>query len=290
MVDVITSLQYTLNTEPRVNAVINSLISKAYLHPNKFASPLVKHLTLHCCRPNCGKVFLDCTNKNNQYSLPIAHMFVHKWEAGRVMMEAVNAEATAMSCKRQGNNCAYISPPPKRVNTRSAPSTPEQSSSVLERAGSCSTQEKHDCMEDTAHMIAANCMPFHWFSKPVSRKWFASMGAVVAPTKHEAVAAVNMHGDRALQKVIKHLGDSEYPCTMAVDSVTNVNHHKIYSVVLLNKGQPWFLGSWSIKHAVDTAITAESMLGPLILQLRANHVRVSALTTDNATKAKCHHY
>ena len=239
MSDSISAMQFQLSTDARVNAIINTLVTKGYLQPSRLPTPDVRHITLKCTREGCGYVFLESNNKTNAYMQPIAHMFFHRWEAGKVMNEAVNSELTTLWVRHQPNGSDYISPPPKRTKKRSAPPTPEGVSSVLERSGSSPSQLKQECLTDTAYMVAASCLSFNWFTHTAVKRWFKSMGATFSPTRLEVTAAVNKHGSACQMQLLQRLSESEYSTTVAIDSVTNTNHHKIWSVVLLNNGQAW---------------------------------------------------
>ena len=65
--------------------------------------------------------------------------------------------------------------------------------------------------------------------------------------------------------------------------MTNVKHHKIYSVVLHSGGSAWYYTSWNCKHDVDSSESAAAKLIEVIKELQSENVLIVALVTDNAS-------
>lgn len=279
-----TLVRYTLSTDLVVNAMVNAMLQKQYLKTCDPAIASTKHIALQCGRAGCSKAWSQSVNAATGYCHPLFHMYRHHWQAPADAMEAAHAQMERLSSAGRRGTVEYVSPPPKATKKTNKPSATAPDSYQLTRGQSGSYyDQKRECLKDTAYMMASTYLPFRWFRSDVVQRWFTSLGSTFQPTIDEVKLAVMVNGQQVMFDTVKALSSSQSAVTLAVDSVTNVNHHKIYSVCLLHEGQPWFYGSWNIRHSEDLAAKAHGVLSQCVQYLKAHCVNVAAITTDNAS-------
>lgn len=283
MTDDISVRRFDLSTDRVVNATINGLLQKRYLITEDSAITATKHITLRCGHATCPVSWSAKVNSSTAYAHPLAHMFRHHWDGPTLGQQAAYAVLERIASAGQSGVVDYVSPPPKQLKKSKAREVVAESSTSPMRAASGNWVEmKSECLKDTAYMVASTYLPFNWFTTEAVKRWFTSLGSCFAPNVGEVTLAVQVHGQEVLADTLRTLSSSPFGTTLAVDSVTNVNHHKIYSIVMLHQGEAWFYCSWNLKSTEDTAVSAHAALSNCVTTLQQHHVKVSAITTDNA--------
>jgi hypothetical protein len=232
-----------LSTDGRTQSMINALIRHGYVteppSDSVSAGPSVKsHMPLKCLRNSCGETWSAVTLAKCSYKDAIFHVLLHRWDAGNVMQRAVDEHLQQLAGNGASDSEQWISPPPKLTRKRK----PEESSSVTSspmRATSSAQTSRNAAEQAMAHMIAGTRLPLSWIDDPLVRKYHTAIGAQFEFNRQSVTSAVQHHGKRSASELLKRLRETRELITVAIDSVTNVKHHKIYSVVLLGRGTAW---------------------------------------------------
>ena len=267
---------YQLATDQRTTHAVNTLVDRGYVSVIDEGEENNRHIGLKCNRGNCDAVWKASANRKNAYSHMLQHvLFRHGWDAITVVQTA-HMQKYAPSTDVDVN---VISPPSRRYRAKRArpddPSTPLRSSS--------SVGGMADPLKATALMVASSRLALRWFSLPFVREWQLAIGGTRLVGREAATDAVRQYGTETKKDTICYLAGSNQTVTVAVDSVTNVNQHKVYSVVLLSEGKAWFYCLWSIGNETDTGVAAAAKLSRIITNLQQDGVRIVAVVSDNAS-------
>ena len=239
---------FSLNTDERVNSMINALLEARYVTTDVAANINVDHMMLQCARSGCLMSHTIETNKCHGYKNVLVHALMHRWNAGAIMANACMATGNQQVRLAGGDPTVPRSSPPKRIRKR-----PSADSSSPIRSTSSVMSPRSSIDQCMAIMLAGSRLPLHWLTLSHVTDWLAAMGSTYSPTLLQVTAAVKKYGQETKQTVVEHLVKLRKPVTVATDSVTNVNHHKIYSVVLHCDGASWYYCSWNIVYRTDSS-------------------------------------
>lgn len=70
--------------------------------------------------------------------------------------------------------------------------------------------------------------------------------------------------------------------TVAYDGYTNVNHHKVYNILLLTDGQAYYFNSINMRHSSDTDESIQLFLSQNIEVLKRRGLNIVGIVCDNA--------
>lgn len=299
-----------VSLDSRINAVLNQLASSDFITSigTVAVPPNNKiHHDIRCCRETCMKRFTAASNSKDAYHSVISHVVLHCWDAGKYVSAAVrqyvvnnmlnglpdDSQTSAADDVEQFLE-TFISPD-RGTKRRRSPTggSPIRSGSIGGNATTDNSQstdvamvmacEKIDTYKLLARMIAAQHLPITVFDGPVARQFLQAGGFKYQYSREEVTVAVNNTGAKVRQETIDMLKRENMYVTMAVDSVTNTNHHKIYNTMLLCNGVAYYWTSDNIQHDRDTTDTIATLIGNHIETLRQHNIRIIALVTDSAS-------
>jgi hypothetical protein len=272
---------YHLRTNERTAHAINVLLQCGAFIITEETDGETKHVGLKCTRRGCAAGWSAEVNKKVRYSSAIEHAFFsHGWNAIDIVNQAHKQTypPVHMLGEDEQIDADFISPTQQRYRKRArvaGSSTPLRASS--------SVGLPQDRVAATAVMVASSRLALRWFDRPWVKEWQEAMGVAHTIGRTGATAAVLTEGAKVKESVIRRLAESRAPVTIALDSVTNINQHKIYSMVLHCKRESWFYTLWSIGNATDTGEAAAAQLLATVSHLRQQGLRIVALVTDSAS-------
>ena len=253
----------------------------------------VKGVGLQCLRDGCMRQFDACKNKKDAYLSVLGHVGMHNWNAGAIMDEAVRAlhedkdrlvKASPSKRSKQWHQTGegqLISPPKGKSSKR--PSRTNSTTSLPERSYTNTCSDRIKIVTQLAITIAALNLPLSIVDRSTWRQFMEIIGCPFNLTRADVCEAMQEVETSVMQSVVVRLVAPDVYASLAVDAVTNINHDKIYSFILICRGRAHYRHSENIGSAPDTAEAAAAMITNVVNKLRVHGVRVTSLVTDNAS-------
>jgi hypothetical protein len=96
------------------------------------------------------------------------------------------------------------------------------------------------------------------------------------------ISQMQIMAKRTRDNIVNSLALQKTWVTLAFDGYTNVNHHKIYNILLLTDGKPYFYTMVNKRFEVDTLANIKKFLSQIIKELFEKEVNLVGIVCDNA--------